>query len=642
MQAFLFPPSSASPRLPFPPVAVRARLCSIFPLLLPALASLLLASSALAITPNFVQGNNAVPQTPQSKVSLAFSGSQSAGDLNVVIVGWGSATSQISSVTDSKGNLYSLALGPTVLTGSAPLSQSIFYAKNIPAATAGANVVTLTFNAPVASPDVRILEYSGLDPLNPLDVSSAATGNSAACSSGAALTTNAMDLLVGANIVWTGTTGPGSGFIQRMITTPDGDIAQDRVVTAPGSYSATAPLSSAGPWVMQMTAFRAAGTSTTPAPTPTPVPSPTPTPTPSVLAFIQGNYAVPQSPLTTVTVPFTAAQKAGDLNVVIVGWNDATTQVSSLSDSSGNLYQLAVGPTVLTGSVPLTQSVYYAKNISAASAGANTVTTRFNAAAASADIRVLEYSGIDPLNALDVSAAATGNSATSSSGTVLTKNAKDLLVGANLVWTGSTGPGSGATQHLLTSPDGDIAEDQVVTTTGSYSASASLSSAGPWMMQMAAFRAAGSPAPTPSPSPSPSPTPTPTPSPTPTPTPSPTPTPTPKPTPTPTPSPTPTPTPKPTPTPTPTPVPSPTPTPTASIAWNADTATSNANTNTVGYRLHTGFSSGNYTQTTDLGNTTAVTVPLTKSGSTYYFIITAYNTAGTESLASDQISVTAP
>ena len=50
---------------------------------------------------------------------------------------------------------------------------------------------------------------------------------------------------------------------------PDGDIAEDRVVTAVGSYSASAPLSSAGPWVMQMVAFRAAGS---PAPTPTPTP----------------------------------------------------------------------------------------------------------------------------------------------------------------------------------------------------------------------------------------------------------------------------------------------------------------------------------------------------------------------------------
>ena len=147
---------------------------------------------------------------------------------------------------------------------------------------------------------------------------------------------------------------------------------------------------------------------------------------------------------------------------------------------------------------------------------------------------------------------------------------------------------------MITSPDCDIAEDQVVKTVGSYGASAPLSSAGSWIMQIEAFKATCSPTPTPTPKP------------------------------------------------TPTPVLSPTPTSTVSLAWNANTRTSNINSNAVGYQLHTGFSSGNYTQTTDLGNTTAVTVPLTQSGSTYFFVVTAYNAAGTQSLVSNQISAVAP
>jgi hypothetical protein len=69
-------------------------------------------------------------------------------------------------------------------------------------------------------------------------------------------TTNANDLLVGANIVVTATTGPGANFTQRLLTNPNGDIAQDDVVTATGSYSASAPLWGSGGWVMQMVAFR--------------------------------------------------------------------------------------------------------------------------------------------------------------------------------------------------------------------------------------------------------------------------------------------------------------------------------------------------------------------------------------------------
>jgi len=437
--------------------------------ILAGLPTVLFATTAMATAPNYVQGNYAVPQTPQTKVTVTYTTSQTAGDLNVVIVGWNDSTAQVSSLTDSKGNIYQLAVGTTVLTGSAPLSQAIYYAKNISVATPGANAVTLTFNTAATNPDIRILEYSGIDPVSPVDVVVDATGNSATTNSGAVITKNANDLLVGADILSSRTIGPGSGFTQRLLTQPDGDIAEDRVVTAVGSYSASAPLISADPWIMQMVAFRAAGSA---APTPGPTLNPPSASIPVALTYVQGNFATPQSPLTAVTVPYAASQTAGDLNVVIVGWNDSTAQVSSLTDSRGNVYQLAVGPTVLTGSAPLSQAIYFAKSISAATAGGNAVTVTFNAAAIYADIRILEYSGIDPVSPVDIVVDAMGNSATTSSGVVITRNANDLLVGANMVNTGSTGPGSEFTQRLLTNPDGDIAEDRVVTTVGSYTASA--------------------------------------------------------------------------------------------------------------------------------------------------------------------------
>ena len=65
-------------------------------------------------------------------------------------------------------------------------------------------------------------------------------------------------------------------------------------------------------------------------------------------AFVHGYYATPQTSQSTVTVTFAAAQTAGNLNVVVIGWNDATAQVTSVSDSKGNPYQLAGAPTVLS------------------------------------------------------------------------------------------------------------------------------------------------------------------------------------------------------------------------------------------------------------------------------------------------------
>ena len=159
--------------------------------ILAGLPTVLFATAAMAATPNYVQGNYAVPQTPQTKVTVTYTTSQTAGDLSVVIVGWNDSTAQVSSLTDSKGNIYQLAVGTTVLTGSAPLSQAIYYAKNISAATPGANAVTLTFNTAATNPDIRILEYSGIDPVSPVDVVVDATGNSATTNSGAVITKNA-------------------------------------------------------------------------------------------------------------------------------------------------------------------------------------------------------------------------------------------------------------------------------------------------------------------------------------------------------------------------------------------------------------------------------------------------------------------
>ncbi|HYR16817.1 MAG TPA: fibronectin type III domain-containing protein, partial [Mycobacterium sp.] len=65
----------------------------------------------------------------------------------------------------------------------------------------------------------------------------------------------------------TWTTGPGTGWTNRVITSPDGDIAEDRIVSTAGSYSATASLGGAGAWVMQMVAFK--GLPTTPPAPPT-------------------------------------------------------------------------------------------------------------------------------------------------------------------------------------------------------------------------------------------------------------------------------------------------------------------------------------------------------------------------------------
>ncbi len=212
---------------------------------------------------------------------------------------------------------------------------------------------------------------------------------------------------------------------------------------------------------------------------------------PASISYVQGNYKDPMSSQTSVTVPFTAAQIAGDLNVVVVGWKDSNTSVRQITDSKGNTYVLAVGPTRINGTA--SQSIYYAKNIVSAGAGSNSVTVTFSASARNPDIRILEYSGADTSNPLDVTAANTGSGTSANSGSATTTNPTDLILGADLVQSITSGPGTGFTKRVLSSPQGNIAEDQTTTTTGRYAAAASLMPASRWIMQMAAFRGQGSP-----------------------------------------------------------------------------------------------------------------------------------------------------
>jgi len=714
----------------------------------------------------FVQRNSVAPQSPLTTRSLAYTAAQTSGNLNVVAVGWNDVTSHLISITDTRGNTYRLAAGPTTFAGIG--THAVYYAANIAPSAANTNSVTVTFDAAVPYLDLRIAEYSGTDPTQPVDIVKTGTGSSAMSDSGTVTTTNANDLLVGANYVISYTTAAGSGYTNRVIST-DGNLLEDRIVAATGSYNATAPMSLSGAWIMQLVAFRAAGSgggetvpptapgsltasvtsstqinlswiastdnvavtgylvercqgagcstftqvgtsttttynntglspvtsysfrvratdaagnlspysatisATTPAApdvaaptapgtllataasptqinlswtastdnvgvtgyeiercqgagcssfallttvtgtsysntgltastsysyrvraadaagnksaysatasTTTPAVPDTSAPSapgglaasaasssqinlswtastdnvgvsgyqiercqsagcsnfalvttvttltysntglsaatsysyrvratdaaanfstysatasattsaipPAAIAFVQQNSVAPQSPLTTRSLAYTAAQTSGNLNVVVVGWNDVTSHLISITDTRGNAYQLAAGPTTFAGIGTL--AVYYAANIAPSAANTNSVTVTFDAAVRYLDLRIAEYSGIDPTRAVDVVKTGTGSSAMSDSGAITTTNANDLLIAGNYVDSYSSAAGSGYTSRVI-STDGNLLEDRIVAATGSYNATAPITRSGPWIMQLVAFR----------------------------------------------------------------------------------------------------------------------------------------------------------
>ena len=297
----------------------------------------------------FVQVNSAVPQNG-AQVTATFANAQTAGDLNVVAVGWSDATAQITSVTDSMGNPYALAVGPTVQSGTA--TQAIYYAKNIAAAPANGNTVTVAFNTTARYPDLRVAEYSGVDPTNPVDVVSAAQGNGTLSNSGSVATTNANDLLVGANLLPETryrrhqTIDPGAGYTSRVITSPDGDILEDEIVTTAGSYSATAQLNG-GEWIMQMVAFRAAGNVAGTAPAITSVKST------SFMGGAAGSFTVTTTGSPTPSLSESGALPAG-VTFVDNGNGTATLSGTPASGSDGT-YALTFTANNGVGS-PATQS----------------------------------------------------------------------------------------------------------------------------------------------------------------------------------------------------------------------------------------------------------------------------------------------
>ena len=76
----------------------------------------------------------------------------------------------------------------------------------------------------------------------------------------------------------------------------------------------------------------------------------------------------------------------------------------------------------------------------------------------------------------------------------------------------------------------------------------------------------------------------------------------------------------------------------ANLAWNASTSS-----NVGGYKVSYGLSTGNYTSTIDVGNTTTYAVSGLQEGTKYFFAVKAYDTTKTtESAYSNETNLTVP
>jgi uncharacterized protein YfaP (DUF2135 family) len=84
------------------------------------------------------------------------------------------------------------------------------------------------------------------------------------------------------------------------------------------------------------------------------------------------------------------------------------------------------------------------------------------------------------------------------------------------------------------------------------------------------------------------------------------------------------------------------------LMWDAPTSNTDGSSTTdlAGYKIYHGIVSGIYTASIDVGNVTSFSIATLSSTvpipGTYYIVVTAYDTAGNESVYSNEISLSLP
>src|SRR5438477_9603273 len=274
-----------------------------------------------------------------TSATLAFPASTTTGNFIAVVIRAG-RSGQVFTVTDSRGNVYQLAVRFDV-TGDLPNGSTlgILY---VPAISGGATTVTVSM--PTAGTlRFAILEYAGLATTSVLDGATATQGTSAAPSSGTVTTAANGDLLLGA--IMTGnpaTFGAGSGYIieERVPAAPNTKlITEDRIQGAAGAAAASASLGGTDVWGAAVAAFRAAGGvggGTAPSIT--------------NLNPTQGVAGTPGVPGTVVTITGTNFGPSQDTSSS-VAFNGTPAQPTGWSDTS---IQVPVPMGATTGSVVVT------------------------------------------------------------------------------------------------------------------------------------------------------------------------------------------------------------------------------------------------------------------------------------------------
>ncbi|MBT8331843.1 MAG: hypothetical protein KJP06_05890, partial [Deltaproteobacteria bacterium] len=192
---------------------------------------------------------------------------------------------------------------------------------------------------------------------------------------------------------------------------------------------------------------------------------------------------------TSVSATFDTAPTENNLLVAIVGNRDSSTAPTTPSG-----WSVAISE---TGNTPGQVIFYKIAGVSEPS----TVTVSNYGTSTNLGIHIYEYSGISTSSPLDQTNSANGNSATASTGSITTTYADELLI-AGLVsndreasfssWANSFFERNDF--HISSGKPGDKSgfggADRIVSSTGTYSTSATVSGSGAWRGQIVSFKEA--------------------------------------------------------------------------------------------------------------------------------------------------------
>jgi hypothetical protein len=227
-------------------------------------ATLLVSAGAQAQSPSYAQSAAAFccigggcaaclssgGQTPH--LNLTLGAPADAGDALVVGMTWTTTSSNVPVLSDSLGNTYSTAVGPTI--GPDGNVSAVAYALSI---DGGVVTVSMTGRPTDTYYNLALVEYAGIDSHEPLDSTAVGVDDAGSLQmvSPSLVTTAAGDLLVALGVSNLSVTAAGPGFVLRLNSDSEG--LEDALVGSPGSYVATMQSGQSG-WTLSAAAFRAA------------------------------------------------------------------------------------------------------------------------------------------------------------------------------------------------------------------------------------------------------------------------------------------------------------------------------------------------------------------------------------------------